>query len=128
MQLVEGKEVTLISARGPIRRTIIRLLGDVVAVGSQQDYEQAQKGVFGPFLIGFRVSDVIDDDGLDSLVLLNAASFTPGDTMTIWMYYATDGDSGYYGIRLFKTKAAAEAYKRERNDAYGLVKEMKVEP
>ena len=48
--------------------------------------------------------------------------------MTIWMYYVTDGDSGYYGIRLFKTKAAAEAYKRQRNDAYGLVKEMKVEP
>ena len=58
------------SARGPIRRTIIRLVGDVVAVGSQQDYERAKNGEFGPYLIGFPVSDIIEENGLDSLVLL----------------------------------------------------------
>lgn len=41
--------------------------------------------------------------------------------MKVWMYYETDGDAGYYAIKLFFTKTAAEKYKREKNDAYGHV-------
>jgi hypothetical protein len=39
--------------------------------------------------------------------------------MDLWMYYETDGDSGYYNIKLFKSKKIAEDYKRSKNDAYG---------
>lgn len=41
--------------------------------------------------------------------------------MTVWMYYETDGDSGYYRIRLFSTQEKAEDWRRKRNDAYGRV-------
>ena len=60
-QLIEGQHVTLSSARGPIRRTIVKLLGDVVVVGDAYDYERAKIGVISPFCIGFPVSDVVLD-------------------------------------------------------------------
>jgi hypothetical protein len=47
--------------------------------------------------------------------------------MTIWMYFETDGDAGYYGIRLFSTKEKAEAYRRKKHDAYGGVEEITVD-
>lgn len=43
--------------------------------------------------------------------------------MKVWMYFHTDGDSGYYAIQLFSTKAKAEAWKRKDNDAYGGIQE-----
>lgn len=47
--------------------------------------------------------------------------------MTIYMYYETDGDSGYYSIRLFTTEQKALNYKEKMKSAYGHIKEMKVE-
>jgi len=48
-------------------------------------------------------------------------------TQKVWMYLETDGDSGYYAVRLFTTKAKAEAYKASRTDserAYAQIKEV----
>jgi len=47
--------------------------------------------------------------------------------MTVWMYYTTDGDSGYYRIKLFSTKVKAERYKIQEGSAYGNIKEIEVE-
>lgn len=47
---------------------------------------------------------------------------------TVWMYYSTDGDSGYYNIRLFRTQESALAYKISLNDAYGNISSFKVWP
>lgn len=38
--------------------------------------------------------------------------------MQIWMYYQTDGDSGYYHIRLFSTVDKALAYQKKKHNAY----------
>lgn len=46
---------------------------------------------------------------------------------SVWMYYETDGDAGAYDITLFSTKAKAEAYQIQKNDAYGRVDEIKVD-
>lgn len=46
--------------------------------------------------------------------------------MTVWMYYTTDGDSGYYSIKLFATQAAAEKYSKKLNNAYGNITEVAV--
>jgi hypothetical protein len=48
--------------------------------------------------------------------------------LTVWMYYETDGDSGYYGIKLFATKQKADAYATQKGDAYRNVASIKVEP
>ncbi len=61
MQLTEGQEVTLSSARGPIRRTIIKRLDDVLVVGSKEDYEEAKIHGISRFSVGFRVSDVLEN-------------------------------------------------------------------
>lgn len=34
--------------------------------------------------------------------------------MFIYLYYETDGDSGWYHVKPFKTKHDAEAYKKSR--------------
>jgi hypothetical protein len=39
--------------------------------------------------------------------------------MDLWIYYETDGDSGWYGVKLFASKAIAEAYQIQKNTAYG---------
>lgn len=46
--------------------------------------------------------------------------------MTVWMYYETDGDAGYYRIKLFKTEQLAEQYKKRKHDAYGGIKRIEV--
>ena len=49
--------------------------------------------------------------------------------MTVWMYFTTDGDAGYYRIALFTSRAKAEAWMkacRERDGAYGRVEEIAV--
>jgi tRNA(Ile2) C34 agmatinyltransferase TiaS len=46
---------------------------------------------------------------------------------SVFMYYETDGDAGYYDIALFSTRALAEAYQIQKNDAYGKVDEIKVD-
>lgn len=43
------------------------------------------------------------------------------------MYYETDGDSGYYAIRLFSTKWKAEKYRDKLDDAYGRVKSIEID-
>ena len=47
--------------------------------------------------------------------------------MTVWMYYETDGDSGYYSIQLFSTEAKAEAYRKRKQSAYGGVEQIVVQ-
>jgi ssDNA-binding Zn-finger/Zn-ribbon topoisomerase 1 len=42
----------------------------------------------------------------------------------VYMYYETDGDAGYYAIKLFNSHEVAEAYKRQKNNAYGDISEM----
>jgi hypothetical protein len=46
--------------------------------------------------------------------------------MTIWVYYETDGDAGWYAVNLFQTKQSAENWKKRENSAYGNVEPMKV--
>jgi hypothetical protein len=46
--------------------------------------------------------------------------------MIVWMYYETDGDSGYYRIRLFDTEEKAKTFQKEHGTAYGHVKHMMV--
>jgi hypothetical protein len=48
--------------------------------------------------------------------------------MTVWMYYLTDGDSGYYRIKLFKTKEAAKNFLNGKGkDAYARITEIEVQ-
>ena len=46
--------------------------------------------------------------------------------MKVWMYYETDGDSGYYNIELFITRAMANMHKKMKHSAYGKVEEIEV--
>lgn len=46
--------------------------------------------------------------------------------MIIWMLYDTDGDGGYYNIRLFHTQAAAEAYRKAKGTSYSSIKKIEV--
>lgn len=43
------------------------------------------------------------------------------------MYYETDGDSGYYHIKLFSSETLAEAYKRWKDDSYGGIAQVEVD-
>ena len=45
----------------------------------------------------------------------------------VWVYYETDGDSGWYRVKVFSTMEKAEAYKRKRDSAYGHVSVMTME-
>jgi hypothetical protein len=48
-------------------------------------------------------------------------------TPTVWVYYETDGDAGWYGVKLFPNKIDAERYKKLEDSAYGKIEEMRVE-
>ena len=55
------------SARGPIRVTIVADFGDVVVVGTQDQYESAKTAGLDRYAIGFRRSDlVLSDSGIDT--------------------------------------------------------------
>ena len=43
------------------------------------------------------------------------------------MYYETDGDAGYYHVKLFCYKEQAQAYQKKRGDSYGRVSEVEVD-
>lgn len=47
--------------------------------------------------------------------------------MTVWVYYETDGDAGWYDIKLFQRRVDAESYKKLENSAYGKVEELPVQ-
>jgi len=47
--------------------------------------------------------------------------------MKVWMYYETDGDSGFYSIKLFSTEKKAREYAKKKNDSYGNIGELTVE-
>lgn len=47
--------------------------------------------------------------------------------MTIWVYYETDGDSGWHSIKLFRTYEQAESYYKLKHNAYGHVASMILE-
>jgi hypothetical protein len=42
------------------------------------------------------------------------------------MYYETDGDSGFYAIKLFTSEKKAETYKLDKNSAYGVIKKVEI--
>ncbi len=42
----------------------------------------------------------------------------------MWIYCETDGDAGYYNVRLFSSKELAEAYKTKKSDPYGCLVEI----
>jgi ssDNA-binding Zn-finger/Zn-ribbon topoisomerase 1 len=45
----------------------------------------------------------------------------------MFMYYETDGDSGYYNIRLFTSRLDAEKYHKLKNNPYGNTIEIAVD-
>jgi hypothetical protein len=47
--------------------------------------------------------------------------------MTIYAYYETDGDAGWYAVTLFSTKKKAEVYKKAMDSAYGNIDELIVD-
>jgi tRNA(Ile2) C34 agmatinyltransferase TiaS len=47
--------------------------------------------------------------------------------MKIWMYYTTDGDSGYYNIKLFSVESLAIYHKEVEGNSYGRIEEVEVE-
>jgi hypothetical protein len=65
-----GHDVTVESARGEIRRTVIADLGTVLVLGSVSDYNLLKTRGLDRFAIGFRRSDVTHDFGIDSSVSL----------------------------------------------------------
>ena len=69
-QTIIYQVVTVDSARGPIRRTVIAEIGDVLILAETDSAEQAKTGVITKFSIGFRRSDVLSIDGVDNSVLL----------------------------------------------------------
>jgi hypothetical protein len=48
--------------------------------------------------------------------------------MTVWAYYETDGDAGWYSIELFRTKESAERHRRKVDSAYGRISPLEVQP
>lgn len=49
------------------------------------------------------------------------SSYRGNQKATLWMYYETDGDAGYYGVTLFDNEEAAKAYKKAKHSGYGNV-------
>lgn len=47
--------------------------------------------------------------------------------MTLWIYYETDGDSGWYRVKLFHTKISADNYRKFADSAYGKVEQIDVQ-
>lgn len=48
-----------------------------------------------------------------------------GDSM--FVYYETDGDSGWYSVKLFTSRLEAEKYHKRKGDAYGHTAEIAVD-
>ena len=69
-ELVEGQYVTVDSLAGPIRRILVRDLGDILVIGWPEDYERAKAEGISRFCVGFRRSDVLDEKKVDEVVLL----------------------------------------------------------
>lgn len=42
----------------------------------------------------------------------------------LWVYYRTDGDSGWYNVCLFTSEDKAWAYHRDQHSAYGQVEKI----
>lgn len=64
----------------------------------------------------------------DIEALKHAAKVLSGDiTPLLWMYYETDGDAGYYAVKLFMTKDKAERWKKHKHSAYGRIDAVGVE-
>lgn len=69
VQDLSGHCVTVISARGAIRRTVVADLGDVLVLGSIDDYNSTKVLGIDRFAIGFRRSDIIAvESGIDTSV------------------------------------------------------------
>ncbi len=47
--------------------------------------------------------------------------------MKLWIYYETDGNSGWHWVKLFSSKEKAETYKKQKSDDYGHVDEIQTE-
>jgi hypothetical protein len=62
--------VTVSSARGPIRRTVIAEVEDVVVLAEVNDTNQAKTAGITRFSIGFRRADILSIEGIDKSVCL----------------------------------------------------------
>ena len=50
------------------------------------------------------------------------------EKIKLWIAYSTDGDSGWYKVRIFTTREEAEKYKKEKlQEGYGRVDEIEVD-
>ena len=58
------------SARGPIRRTVIAESGNVLVLAESERAAEAKMAGITPFSIGFPRADVLTDEGIDALVYL----------------------------------------------------------
>jgi hypothetical protein len=59
-QIVEGQPITLRSSLGIIQRIAVQVVGDVVLICRQDEFEAAKRERRAPFSIGFRLDDVVD--------------------------------------------------------------------
>jgi len=66
LQTLEGKVVTVSSARGPVVCTVVADLGNVIVVGSHEDYIRARSGGIGRFAVGFPRTDILSQEGIDN--------------------------------------------------------------
>jgi hypothetical protein len=69
-QTLIGHIVTLSSARGPIRRTIIGEVGDVLIVAEPSSEQNVNNAEITRYSIGFNKSDVLAVEGIDNSVSL----------------------------------------------------------
>ena len=67
-QIATGQHVTLHSSLGIIQRVAVQVVGDVVLVCRQDEYETAKRERREPLSRGFRLSDLIDKKTLDESV------------------------------------------------------------
>lgn len=44
----------------------------------------------------------------------------------VWVYFETDGDSGWYHVTVFGSEKGANDHKKARKSAYGNVRKLKL--
>jgi hypothetical protein len=68
IQTIEGKEVTVESARGPVTAVVIADLGEIVVIGRADDYLRAKQNGLSRYCVGFRRNDIVSVEGIDMKV------------------------------------------------------------
>jgi hypothetical protein len=57
-----GQEVTVRSSQGILRRVVVADLGEVITICRHDEYERAKAEGREPAYVGFKKTDVMDDD------------------------------------------------------------------